>query len=432
MSKKRAKAQPKGIDLYLPKPHEAQERVIAESRRFNTVCCGRRWGKSTLGIDRLIQPALAGFPVGWFSPTYKSLGESWREVRQILQPATTSKAEQEHRLELVTGGKVEMWSLDSADLVRGRKYKLAVIDEAALIPNLGDAWQFVIRPTLADMQGGAWFLSTPRGMNFFKTIYDYGQDPLKPDWASWQMPTVTNPFIRPEEIEAARGDMAAAAFSQEFEGSFISWEGSVFRRITDCATGAVQDKPIKNHQYTFGVDWGRSLDYTVTTVIDANERRMVYMDRSNRQDYTLQRGRLAALNQLWQPAVILAESNSIGQPVIEQLLREGLPVVPFMTTNASKAVIIEALALAFERGDITILNESILISELQAFAAEQLPSGLMRYTAPAGQHDDTVISLALAWHAATAEDSGDRMIFSDDPASAEYGLYVPPVQISKY
>ena len=53
--------------------------------------------------------------------------------------------------------------------------------------------------------------------------------------------------------------------------------------------------------------------------------------------------------------------------------------------------------MAFERGTITIPNDPALIGELQAFEAKALPSGLTRYSGPEGSHDDTVISLALAW-----------------------------------
>jgi len=83
--------------------------------------------------------------------------------------------------------------------------------------------------------------------------------------------------------------------------------------------------------------------------------------------------------------------------VIEQLRRENLPVRPFTTTNASKALAIEALTLAFERNELQILRDPILVSELQAYQAETLPSGLLRYGAPSGQHDDTVMALAMAW-----------------------------------
>jgi hypothetical protein len=91
----------------------------------------------------------------------------------------------------------------------------------------------------------------------------------------------------------------------------------------------------------------------------------------------------------------VAEANSIGQPLIEALWRDGLPVQPFTTTNASKAHIIEALALALERGQVRILPDQVLLAELQSFQCERLPSGVMRYSAPPGSHDDCVIALAL-------------------------------------
>src|SRR5207249_1420351 len=98
-----------------------------------------------------------------------------------------------------------------------------------------------------------------------------------------------------------------------------------------------------------------------------------------------------------------AEQNSIGQPIIEQLTRDGLQVDSFTTTNASKAQVIDSLALAFERGDIRILNDPVLVSELVAYQAERLPSGLLRYGAPSGQHDDTVMALAIAWSAVSSQ-----------------------------
>jgi hypothetical protein len=73
-----------------------------------------------------------------------------------------------------------------------------------------------------------------------------------------------------------------------------------------------------------------------------------------------------------------------------------MPVKAFTTTNATKAAIVEDLALSFERRTIRIPNFPPLVGELQSFEAIQLPGGLTRYSAPAGEHDDCVISLALA------------------------------------
>jgi hypothetical protein len=113
--------------------------------------------------------------------------------------------------------------------------------------------------------------------------------------------------------------------------------------------------------------------------------------------------RLKALCEQWRPSQIIAEQNSIGQPVIEQLTRDGLQITPFNTTNSSKAKAIEALALAFERVDVQILDDPTLVSELVAYQAERLPSGLLRYGAPAGGHDDMVMALALAWTAVSGQ-----------------------------
>src|SRR5262245_42619382 len=184
---------------------------------------------------------------------------------------------------------------------------------------------------------------------------------------------------------------------------FVSWEGSVFRRVGEAATVMSGASPITGHDYVIGCDWGRSNDYTVFLVLDTTARAVVAMDRSNRVDYALQCERLKALCEQWRPIQIMAEQNSTGQPVIEQLTRDGLRIQPFTTTNASKAQAIEALALAFERGDIRILNDPVLVAELVAYQAERLPSGLMRYEAPSGQHDDCVMALAIAWSAVASQ-----------------------------
>ena len=182
-------------------------------------------------------------------------------------------------------------------------------------------------------------------------------------------------------------------------------EGSVFRHILDAATVGANMAPEAGHEYIIGVDWGRTNDYTVFVVVDATIRAVVAMDRSNQVDYSLRCQRLRALAERFRPKQIIAEQNSIGQPVIEQLSWDGLRIEPVTTTNASKAAAIEALALPFERADIRILNNPVLINELIAYQAERLPSGLTRYTAPPGQHDDCVMALAIAWSAVTTENS---------------------------
>ena len=101
----------------------------------------------------------------------------------------------------------------------------------------------------------------------------------------------------------------------------------------------------------------------------------------------------------------------MGEPLVEQLQRAGMPVVPFQTTNASKAAAVEALALAFERGDIHIINDATLIAELQAFEMSRTATGMTRYAAPEGMHDDCVMSAVFGYSAFA--DTGPLLLWGD-------------------
>jgi hypothetical protein len=386
------------LTLTLPKPHAAQRQMIVEAKRWNVASCGRRIGKTTLGQNRCVGPLLEGKPVGWFSPTYKMLSDVWRDMVETLQPVTKRTNASERQIELITGGILDMWSLDNPDVARGRKYARVVIDEAAMIPQLQNAWQMVIRPTLTDYAGDGWFLSTPKGMNFFRQCYDWGQDPGYSEWQSWKLPTSSNPYIAASEIEAARLELPERVFQQEYLANFLESSGGVFRGVQDAAT-AHPSEPQPGGDYVMGVDWAMSTDFTVLSIIDRTTRQQVALDRFNQIDWSIQRGRLKAMADKWGVSVIIAEHNSIGGPNIEALRNEDLPVISFQTTATSKPPLIESLGLAFERSELTILNDPVQVAELQAYERTiSRMTGRSSYSAPAGYHDDTVMALALAWH----------------------------------
>lgn len=372
--------------------------MVDQARRFNVVDCGRRWGKTLLGKDRAIRTALAGYPVGWFAPTYKYVTEVWRDLVRLLAPVIAARNASELRMELITGGVIEVWSLTNPDAGRGRKYKRAVVDEAAMVPGLMDIWNAAIRPTLVDMEGDGWFLSTPKGRNGFWRMYGWGIDPELTDWAAWKMPTSANPFIPPSEIDAMRESLPERTFEQEVMAEFIEDAGAVFRNIRanlyDGADNVVGHH--RAHRVVMGVDWGKHLDFTALSVVCADCGQELALDRFNRIDYAFQRERLKALADTWRVDSILAEQNAMGEPVIEQLQRDGLPVRGFQTTSASKKPLIESLALAFEREEVRWLDDEVAALELEAYEMETLPAGRTRYSAPEGLHDDTVIARALA------------------------------------
>jgi Terminase RNaseH-like domain/Terminase large subunit, T4likevirus-type, N-terminal len=401
------------VGIKLVRPHPAQQQILDEAKRFNVVALGRRAGKSTLAQHLLADVALHAKPAGYFAPTYKLLAEFWREVRAVLEPVTRMKSEQDHRLELITGGTLECWSLDDPNPARGRKYGLIVVDEAAMVRDLLEVWQLALRPTLTDLAGGAWFMSTPRGLNDFWSLYQQGQDPLQRDWSSWQMPTSVNPFISTDELVSAQHELPERAWAQEYRAEFLQLEGGgVFRGVS--AVARLQPTgPLRGHQYVIGVDWGRTHDFTAISVIDATLQEQVALDRFSEIDYELQTERLHRWCELYRPVLVVAEANAMGRPLVERLQvgyarlldkpRPALPVWAFETTNASKSALVQALGLAIEQGALTLLDDPVQTSELLGYEASVLPSGMLRYGAPSGSHDDTVIALGLAYLGAQRE-----------------------------
>ena len=345
---------------------------------------------------------LAGYPVGWFAATYKLLDESWRTARSFLRSYIARVDSQQRRLELTTGAAFDFWTLEDPDAGRGRKYALALVDEAAMARNLQVAWEQAIRPTLTDYRGGAWFFSTPKGRNYFHQLCMRGGDPKHPDWANHPAPTRANPMIDPSEIEAARLSLPERVFAQEYLAEFIEDGAGVFRGVMAAPDCAWRDQAEPGRSYTVGVDWGRHEDFTVFAVID-DRHELVHVDRFTGIGYELQVGRLTQLWRRFGCPPILAESNSMGGPLIERLQRDRITVRAFQTTNASKAQAIEALVLAIENRQLALPKDArvdFLRNELIAFEQERLPSGMVRYQAPPGGHDDGVMALAIAWHGA--------------------------------
>lgn len=390
------------ITLRLDLPHRSQAEVIEQARRFNVVACGRRWGKTTLGENRGAVGLLRGKRVGWFGPTYKNLAEVWERFVEVLDPITRDKSEQEKRIETITRGVLDCWSLDSYNVARGRGYDLVLIDEAAYVAALEQAWNNVIRPTLTDTRGEAWFYGSPNGLNYFWTLHQRGGDPTQTDWASWQRPTSENPYIAAEELADARRDLPQRVFAQEYLAEFLEDGAGVFRRVLQACTSTPLDRGLQGHRYVAGVDWGKVNDFTVVSVWDAHEGRQVALERTNRVDYELQLGTLLRVREAFRPALWVVEANSMGAPLVERLQRLGFPLVAWTATHATKLAVIDAYALAFEQGHVRLLNDRAPNAQVQraehlAYQAERLPSGLLRYGAPEGQHDDCVIAGALAW-----------------------------------
>jgi hypothetical protein len=320
----------------------------------------------------------------------------WREIKQLaVQIPGAILRESERMIEMPGPGRVQVKSADNPVSLRGEGLDLVIIDECAYVDE--EAWAESLRPALSDRQGRALFISTPNRRNWFHALYMRGIE-NDPDWCSWQLPTSANPFIDPAEIEAARGEMSADSFLQEYEAQFLEGSGSVFRNILACLT-APRDAKVRDHaghRIVGGVDWGQINDATALSILCADCRVEVYLDRFHRLPWQQQRDRIKTAADRWN-AELLAEVNSIGSPNLEALLAGGTRIQGFITSAATKPQLIQSLALAFEREEAQWLPDPHGRAELEAYEARiSQATGRPQYSAPEGLHDDTVIARALA------------------------------------
>jgi hypothetical protein len=371
------------IEVTLNKPHFNQQLVLSQAKRFNILNCGRRWGKSVLAINLLSETAIEGFPAGYFAPTYKLLEITFKETLNCLQPIVQRKHDNQF-IELITGGVIDFWSLENPVAGRSRKYKRSIIDEAAFVKSLSRSWTESIRPTLTDLKGDAWFMSTPRGKNDFYKMYSYAKGGVA-NWMCWQMPTSTNPFIDPLELLDAKNDLPELAYSQEYEAEFSEDVANPFGyEYIDNAIRLIS----KNPSVCFGVDLAKSNDYTVLVGLDQNGQVSYYDRWQSDWDKTKKRIIQTIGNK---PTRI--DSTGVGDPIAEEVMRSCSGAEGFVFTSISKQQIMEGLVASLQKQDLFIIKE--LVDELKSFEYVYTRTGV-RYSAPPGLHDDKVCALALA------------------------------------
>lgn len=385
-----------------------QAEIMAHTAKRKVVCAGRRAGKTTLAaalaITRLIdhhEKILITSRTQDQADAFWDRAKAWlhewiaagiiikNEARRLLSyraPDGTGKIV----------GRIRVKTGSNPDVLRGDDADLIIFDECALLDPI--LWYEVAAPMLADREGSAVFISTPRRKNFFFHLYQLGVNRHQGEWMAWHATSYANPHISHRALDELKGEMTADGYRQEILAEFLESDGQVFRRVK--AAAVLSAATPYEGRFVAGLDWAMQNDYTVMIVMDAETRQMVAFDRFNQVDWALQRGRVKALAEKWKVEMIAAEANAIGSPNIEALQRDGLPVIGFQMTPKSKPPLIESLVLAFEQDEIQIMQHEALIGELEAYERVVNPqTGRSRYQAPERLHDDLVIALALAWWA---------------------------------
>ena len=193
--------------------------VFNSDARFRALVAGRRFGKTYLSQVELCRAAWGKGRLAWYvGPTYKQAKRIvWKPLKEMTRPYWASQPnETDLRIELITGGTICVRGADNYDSLRGDGLDFLVLDEYASIAR--EAWLEVLRPALADRQGKALFIGTPRGYNHFYELYQAAQN--QPNWATFQFTTEEGGNVPKEEILSATHELDERTFRQEFQASF--------------------------------------------------------------------------------------------------------------------------------------------------------------------------------------------------------------------
>ena len=208
---------------------KAQQQIADSTKRFRVVVAGRRFGKTHLAIRELCYHARDPNKEVWYvAPTYRQSKQIvWRKLKHKLQDLRWAKKinEAELTITLKNNSTISLKGADNADSLRGVGLDFMVMDEFADIDE--EAWYEVLRPTLADKQGKALFIGTPKGIgNWAHDLYTMPQ--TSESWASFQFTTVDGGNVKPEEIAAAKQDLDERTFRQEFLATFETYAGRIY------------------------------------------------------------------------------------------------------------------------------------------------------------------------------------------------------------
>jgi hypothetical protein len=371
--------------------HPSQLKVDAQLARFSVLQIGRGWGKTTYGRVKAQRRAIMGGKIAWCAPTYKYLAEPMRDILRALEPVTADLDRVERRLELVTRGSIDFWSLEDIDACRGRQYDSLVVDEAGFVPHLLKWWRSAARPALSRRKGSALFLGTPKGTGDFHRLFIEAEGDTTGTMRAFRLGTALNPHIDPDEIEAARRSLPPEVFQQEYEGVPAEDGGNPFgiAAIRECV-GPISTRPAE----CYGVDLAKSHDFTAIVGLDA-EGRVAFLDRWQ-GPWQLTREKVATIIKDKSAQI---DSTGVGDPIVEDVRRVCMRAEGFKFTPQSKQQLMEGLQIAIQTREIRF-PEGWLRAELEGFGF-RYSGRTVTYGATAG-HDDGVCALALAVHARRA------------------------------
>ena len=363
--------------------HDKQLEVFESDTRYTVVPAGRRGGKTYFAAWMLILEGLKNTAsngkdlalanVWYVAPTYGQAKDiMWDLLKSLARPVTKRAYEKDLTLQLVNGRKILLKGCDREDTLRGVGVSYLVMDEVA--DTKESLWDEILKPVLADYQGRALFIGTPKGKNHFYRKFQMGKSTAKKfsRWSSFQFKTEDNPYIDPEEIEEARNTLSTAIFKQEWEADFSASRGAAFQDkwLTyidrkDADPDGLVFMTVDPNGFDPKAESKRGLDETSICVISAHKLGWDVLDiihgRWNVRKTALQIIRTA---QKYRPMVWGIEGGSLKNALgpylhdYERQLNVFLPEVTALSHGGQKKTdrIIWALQGRFEHGRIRLVK----------------------------------------------------------------------------
>ena len=391
-----------------PKQREMINSILESDAKYHVACVGRQYGKSMMAMNLVLYWAINDGPckVLWVSPVYSQTSKVMKELMEAIGGSGIVERcnYSDNYIKLKNGSEIYFRSAERYDNIRGMTMQYGVIDEAAFCKN--EAYSEAIKPVFLVSGKRILFVSTPKGSNWFKELYQLGKSDDYPNYKAYKGSSYDTPYIDKEEIEDAKRTLPENVFKQEYLAEFIDSGGEVFQNI-DKNTFPKYTQP--EGKVFCGIDLGKQEDSTVATFMDGTGK-IVDIYRNNKVEWSSMVKDIVVLIRKWN-ATVTVEVNSIGDVIYEQIKNQWQDTHPFITSSKSKNEIIEGLILDMNESTIQIPSEELfphLYQELSVFTYEYNPKTRnIKYGHPAGLHDDTVMSLAITnWSRKTKKSYG--------------------------
>lgn len=223
--------------------HPKQLEIYTDPAQLKALCAGRGFGKSVLlltsaiafciGFDKEINP-ISPQKALICMPTLKMARDiHWKPLLSLCEQIPLVSGIDRSNFVISFYGDRPDLKLMGADLggdrLRGLNLIWAGLDEFQDFQP--DVWVKAIRPALSRNQGWkALVIGTPKGKDSY--FYEFCQNARKEEANSYyHATTVDNPFIDPEEVEAARRELPPKTFRQEYLASWEDFDGQIFSEI---------------------------------------------------------------------------------------------------------------------------------------------------------------------------------------------------------